>query len=221
MSLQLTGSSSPVSLGWGCEFPRLLHPFRLLPASCSSSFPASQALRLSSLQDLQVAPNPRFNNRLSMRPRVAPIFASSDSPTVNLRVAPDLRSVCAAFRPTSEFPRSLPSGSTGGPIFGSPRISPLRRCRKCVSGFPRLLHLRLVDDEPDRTRTLHLSAWPRDESSRPIGRSHIPPALDAFPSSLRLSTCRTSQLVKRRSKTEPASSCRNRTAFPIPYRLIN
>src|SRR6185437_15100488 len=82
-----------------------------LPASCRaaagarfSSFPVSQALRLSSPQVFRSPQKPRCDDHLPMRPRVTPIPSSSGSPTVNLRVAPDLRSVCGAFRPTSKFP---------------------------------------------------------------------------------------------------------------------
>lgn len=77
MSLQLTGSSSPVSLGWGREFPRLLHPFSLLPAPDPRVAPRLGPLALIS-SGLQVAPNSRFADRLPVRPRVAPIAAPSD-----------------------------------------------------------------------------------------------------------------------------------------------
>jgi hypothetical protein len=56
------------------------------------------------------------------------------SPTVNLRVTPDLRSVCAAFQPISGFPAIVPSGSTGWLVVGSrpetcPPASPSMRLR--------------------------------------------------------------------------------------------
>lgn len=181
--------------------------------------PGSSALIASVLR---VAPNSRPDDHLPMRPRVTPIAAPSSPPPVNLRVAPNLRSVCVAFQPTSGFPRplrlpALPAGrSSGRPEFRPPGVA-----ANASPDFPGSCVHGWVDDEPGQTRTLHPPAEPRDESSRPNGRSHILPALDAFPTSIRLFTCRTSLPVKRRNETEPASSCRNRTALPIPYRFIN
>lgn len=139
--MQPTGSPSPISLGWGCEFPRFLHPFKLLPAPDKSSFPGLGPSALTA-SGLQVAPNPRLDNHLSARPRVAPIAAPSSyaygespghpgpslrlrRPQVNLRVSPKI----------------VPSGSTGWLILGSrpesrPPVSPSMRLRVSPAPAP-------------------------------------------------------------------------------------
>lgn len=170
MSLQLTGSPSPVSLGWGCEFPRFLHPLMLLPAPEPrvSPRPGPSALIASGFQ---VAPNPRSDDRLPMRPQVAPIAAPSGlaygespgCPEPSLR----LRRLPASLQVS---PATVPSGSTGWLISGSPRISPSGGTVDAYPGFPGSCIYGWVDDEPGSTRTLHPTAEPRDESSRPIGR---------------------------------------------------
>lgn len=119
MSLQLTGSSSPVSPGWGCEFPRLLHPLKLLPASNPRVTPSLGPSALIS-PGLQVAPNSQIDNCLSVLCRVTPISAPSGyaygespgrpGPSLRLRRHPaDLRI----------SPAIMPSGYTGRRIFRS------------------------------------------------------------------------------------------------------
>lgn len=113
MSLKLTGSSSPVSLGWGCEFPRLLHPLMLLPAPILESPRLSRPLALIA-SGLQVAPNSRSGDRLPVHPQVALIAAPSGlacgespgcpGPSLRLRRLPANFQVSLAI---------VPSGSTG------------------------------------------------------------------------------------------------------------
>jgi hypothetical protein len=73
----------------------------------ASSFLASRVLRLSSPRVFRSPQIPALmiaSRCVLGLPRFPHLPAS---PTVNLRVAPDLRSVCAAFRPISRFPRLL------------------------------------------------------------------------------------------------------------------
>jgi hypothetical protein len=100
----------------------------------SASFPASRTFALIS-PSLQVTPNPRLDNRFSVRPRVTPIAAPSglaygESPG---RPGPSLR----LRRPPADLrisPAIVPSGYTGWLLFGSrpeahPPASPSMRLR--------------------------------------------------------------------------------------------
>ena len=82
-------------------------------------FPRVSVLRLSSAQSFrspQIS-TPTIASRCVLElPRFPHLPAP---PTVNLRVAPNLRSVCVALWPISGFPAILPSGSTGWRILGS------------------------------------------------------------------------------------------------------
>ena len=220
MSLQLTGSPSPFSIGWGGEFPRFLHPVVLLPAPGS---------RVSSCPKLFGSHRIRFSGCPKAPLRRSPPDASSGYPDSYIfrlacgespgRPGPSLR--LRRLPPNLQVSLAVvPSSSTGRSIFRSPRISSSGVAANASPDFPGSCVHGWVDGEPGQPELCTLQrSWRMN--LRVQSASHIPPALDAFPTSLRLSTCRTSRLVKRRSETESASSCRNRTAFPIPYRFTN
>ena len=128
------------------------------PASCtlvccrrrrSSSFLASRVLRLSPFRVLRSpqVPAPVIASRCIFGlPRLLHLPAS---PAVNLRVAPDLRSACAAFRSISRFPwlphlPALPAGF----IRVAPRISPSGVAAYASPGFPGSCICGWADDEP-------------------------------------------------------------------------
>ena len=167
-------------------------------------------------------PKPRSGDRLPTRPRVAPVAASSSfaygespgrpGPSIRLRRLPaDLR----------VSPAITPSSSTGRLIFGSPRISPSGGSADAYPGFPGSCIHGWVNDEPGQTRTLHPSAEPRDESSRPIGRRNLLQALCAFPTSLRPSACRTSPACETAQRNRNFTVLPDSYCVPIPYRFTN
>ena len=148
MSLQLTGSPSPFSIRWGCEFPRFLHPALLLPAPSS---------RVSSCPKLFGSHRLRSSGRPKSPLRQSPPDASSGCPDSYIfRLAygespghpgPSLR----LRRHPANFqvsPAVAPSGSTGRLIFRSPRISLSGVAANASPGFPGSCVRGWVDDEP-------------------------------------------------------------------------
>jgi hypothetical protein len=148
MSLQLTGSPSPFSIGWGREFPRFLHPVVLLPApgsrvaSCPKLF-GSHRLRSSGCPK---APLRRSPPDASSGYPDSYIFrlAYGESPG---RPGPSLR----LRRLPANFQVSLavvPSSSTGRSRLRSPQIPSSGVAANASPGFPGSCVRGWVDDEP-------------------------------------------------------------------------
>jgi hypothetical protein len=126
MSLQLIGSPSPFSLLDGAAG---------FPASCificCCRRPSGESPRLScpsplASSSLRVAPATRPHERLPAILRGCPrLLAFRLTPTVNLRVAPNLRSVCAPGCLLPSCPGFVPPGSTGWLVCELPRRSRL------------------------------------------------------------------------------------------------
>ncbi len=171
MSWQKTAPSSSVSLWMG---------LRVSP-------PPASALAVAGHRDLSRLASRmlwRSSSRVSGFPQIpAPVNASQcilelprflhlpAAPTVNLRVASNLRSVCVAYWPISGFPRLPALRLYQLTHFGSrPEIRPpaLPPMRLQVSPAPASAAGSMMN--PNFTRTLHPSAEPEDESSCPIRR---------------------------------------------------
>ena len=222
MSLSKTASSSSVSLWMGLRVSPLPASAFAVAGNRELSYLASRVLW---------CPSPR----VFRLPRIpAPVNASQcvielpqlphlpAAPTVNLRVASNLRSVCVADWPISKFPRLSCLSALPADLFRvAPRTLPSGVAADTFPGFPGSCIYGWVMMNPNFTRTLHPSAEPQDESSRLIRRPSLPPALDADPISLRPFTDRRSQPVKGRNATEPAPYCRAGITISIPYRFIN
>jgi hypothetical protein len=99
----------------------------------SPGCPGSSLPRRLRLADLRVSPHPAPSGAPAIQAPGCPSSCIFQRPRkVNLRVAPKLRSLGNADDGSSGYPESL-----------------IPVCRLCVSGLPRLLHLRLGrDDSP-------------------------------------------------------------------------
>lgn len=128
----------------GLRVSPLPAPSHAVAGAQSSSFLSARVLWLSPLQVLgsPQAPAPVIASQCVLRlPRLPHLPAS---PTVNLRVTPNLRPSAPPSCGSPDFPGYLALGLLPAGYFsGRAPKTALRRCRLCVSRFPRLLHPRL------------------------------------------------------------------------------
>jgi len=154
---------------------------------------------------LRVAPNSRLPAAPKISPQVAPLSVSSGFATGETSGCPQasLPLLCRRW------------------IFEFPRIPTSRCCRIRVSGLPRLLHLRRVDDDSPVLLELCI-LWRSQRMNLRVesGLAHSCLTLDASSISIQFSATG-KPTASNLFPLYLASSCQAGTAFQLPHRVIS